>query len=137
MTSTINPQTALIYVMVTMAAVDASMSDKELRKIGNITAALPAFDEFSQEKLLPVAQECAAILQEEDGLATVLGLAKEALSPNMRETAYAMAADVAVADLKVGAEEQRLLEIIRNTLGVDRLVAVAIERGAQARHQTA
>ena len=56
MTSTISPQTALVYVMVTMAAVDASISDAELKKIGNVTAALPAFRDFSQEKLVPTAQ---------------------------------------------------------------------------------
>ena len=37
MDSTINPQAALIYVMVTMAAVDGNISETELRKIGNIT----------------------------------------------------------------------------------------------------
>jgi len=136
MQSTITPQTALIYVMVTMAAVDARMSDNELRKIGTVTSALPAFRDFSQEKLIPIAQECAAILEEDDGLATVLGLAKEALSEPMRETAYALAAEVAVADLKIGQEEMRLLEIIRHTLDVDRLTAAAIERGTRARHQT-
>jgi len=134
MTSTINPQSALIYVMVTMAAVDGTISDNELKKIGNITSVLPAFRDYSQEKLVPVAQECAAILQEDDGLDTVLGLVKEALPEHMRETAYAMATEVAAADLQIGQEELRLLEIIRHKLDVERLVAAAIERGTRARH---
>ncbi len=136
MTSTISPQTALVYVMVIMAAVDASMSDAELAKIGNITGVLPAFKDFSQQKLVPTAQECASILQENDGLATVLGLVREALPTHMHETAYALAADIAAADLKVGEEELRLLQIIANSLDVDRLTAAAIERGTTARHQT-
>lgn len=136
MTSTISPQTALVYVMVIMAAVDASMSDAELAKIGNITGVLPAFKDFSQQKLVPTAQECASILQEDDGLATVLGLVREALPTHMHETAYALAADIAAADLKVGEEELRLLQIIANSLDVDRLTAAAIERGTTARHQT-
>lgn len=134
MASTINPQSALIYVMVTMAAVDGSISDNELKKIGNITSVLPAFKDYSQEKLVPTAQECAAILQEDDGLDTVLGLVKEALPVHMRETAYAMATEVAAADLQIGQEELRLLEIIRHKLDVERLVAAAIERGTRARH---
>jgi len=136
MTSTISPQAALIHVMVTMSAVDARMSDAELAKIGNIISVLPAFRDFSTERLLPTARECAAILEEDDGLETVLGLAKEALPPHMLETAYALAVEVAAADLSVGQEELRLLELIRHGLGVDRLTAAAIERGARARHQT-
>lgn len=136
MTSTITPQAALLYVMVTMAAADASMTDDEMGKIGNIISVLPAFRDFSSEKLLPTAQECAAILQEDTGLETVLGLVKEALPVHMRETAYALAVDVAAADLTIEQEEMRLLELIRYTLDVDRLTAAAIERGARARHQT-
>lgn len=136
MTSTINHQSALIYVMVTMAAADARMGDEEMGKIGNVISVLPAFRDFSSEKLLPTAQECAAILQDDSGLDTVLGLVAEALPPHMRETAYALAVEVAAADLQVGQEELRLLEIIRHRLDVDRLTAAAIERGARARHQT-
>ena len=135
MTSTINHQAALIYVMVTMAAVDARMGDEEMGKIGNIISVLPVFRDFSTEKLLPVAQECAAILEDDAGLDTVLGLVKEALPVHMRETAYALAVEVAAADLQVGQEELRLLEIIRHRLDVDRLTAAAIERGTRARHQ--
>lgn len=134
MDSTINPQAALIYVMVTMAAVDGNISEKELKKIGNITSMLPAFENYAKEKLIPTAQQCAAILQEDDGLDTVLGLAKEALPGDMIETAYALAAEVAAADLQVGQEELRLLEIIRHKLDIDRLTAAAIERATRARH---
>lgn len=134
MDSTINPQAALIYVMVTMAAVDGNISETELRKIGNITSMLPAFVGYAKEKLIPTAQQCAAILQEDDGLQTVLGLAKEALPGDMKETAYALATEVAAADLQLGQEELRLLEIIRASLGIDRLAAAAIERATRARH---
>lgn len=136
MTATITPQAALIHVMVTMSAVDGQMTDAELGKIGNVIAMLPAFRDFAPDRLLPLVQECAAILQEEDGLDTVLGLVREALPEHLRETAYALAVEVAAADLKVRQEELRLLEIIRDRLDVDRLTAAAIERGARARHQT-
>ncbi len=53
----------------------------------------------------------------------------------MRETAYAVACDIAAADGKVSEEETRLLEMIRDGLEIDRLVAVAIERGARAHFQ--
>ena len=66
----------------------------------------------------------------------LLGLIKEALSPKLRETAYALAVEVAASDLVVGKEELRFLAILRDTFGLDKLVTAAIERSAIARYQT-
>ncbi|MEQ9143210.1 MAG: tellurite resistance TerB family protein [Parvibaculaceae bacterium] len=136
MPQTINPHTALIYVMVTMSAVDSAMSDNETRKIGNIVNNLPVFQDFNSDRFLSAAEECAAILQEDGGLDAVFGLVRDALPPHMYETAYALAVDVAAADLAVGQEELRLLQLLRDTLGIEKLAAAAIERGARARHAT-
>ncbi|MEN6542505.1 tellurite resistance TerB family protein [Parvibaculum sp.] len=134
--STIAPETALIYVMVTMSAVDRAMSDNELRTIGDIVKHLPAFRKFDTDRLIPIARECASILQEDGGLDAVFGLVKDALPPHLRETAYALAVEIASADLSVGQEELRLLQLLRDTLGVEKLIAAAIERGARARYAT-
>ncbi|MGB5950182.1 MAG: tellurite resistance TerB family protein [Parvibaculum sp.] len=134
--STIAPETALIYVMVTMSAVDRAMSDNELRTIGDIVKQAPAFRKFDTERLIPIARECASILQEDGGLDAVFGLVKDALPPHLRETAYALAVEIASADLAVGQEEIRLLQLLRDALDIEKLVAAAIERGARARHMT-
>ncbi|MBX3504860.1 MAG: tellurite resistance TerB family protein [Parvibaculum sp.] len=134
--STISPENALVYIMVTMSAVDRAMSDTELRDIGTIVQTLPAFRDFNPERLIPVAKECASILQEDGGLDAVFGLVRDALPPHLRETGYALAVEIAAADLSVGAEEMRLLQLLRDVLDIDKLVAAAIERGARARHMT-
>ncbi len=54
----------------------------------------------------------------------------------MRETAYALACDVAAADLDIVESEMTVLQQLRWRLSIDRLTAAAIERGARARHQT-
>ena len=59
-----------------------------------------------------------------------------ALPRKLHETAYALAVEVAAADLKVPDEEIRLLELLRDALHLDKLVTAAIERSARARHQT-
>lgn len=134
--STIAPQSALIYVMVTMSAVDNSMNDTELHEIGTLVQHLPIFRDFSPERIIPVARECASILQEDGGLDAVLGLVKDALPFHLRETAYALAVEVAASDLNVGQEEMRLLQLLRDALDIEKLVAAAIERGARARYMT-
>jgi len=136
MSQTINPHTALIYVMVTMSAVDSAMSDKELRRIGDIVTTLPVFESFPSDLLVQIAEDCGEILQEEGGLEAVFGLVRDALPKHLHETAYALAVEVAAADLVVQQEELRLLQILRDTLGIDKLSAAAIERGARARHMT-
>jgi len=135
MTQTINHHTALIYVMVTMSAVDRTMTDSELKRIGQIVQSLPVFDDFNPEMVVGIAEDCGAILQEEEGLKTVLGLVEGGLPKNLHETAYALAVDIAAADLTVEPEELRFLSMLRDTLGLEKLIVSAIERGARARHQ--
>ena len=132
---TINHHAALIYVMVIVSASDGVMSDRELQTIGDATKKLPIFRDFEEHHLLPMAQECAAMLREPDSLDPVLALVKEALPPHLRETAYLLALDVALTDSRVMLEELRVLDILRRALGIDRLVAAALERSARARYQ--
>jgi tellurite resistance protein len=134
---TISHHTALIYVMVVVSAADGAMNDKELKAIGDLTRSLPVFKDFDRDRLLVLAQDCSAILQEEDGLAVVLGLVKDALPEPLRETAYWLALEVAISDTQVKLEEGRIIETLRRALGINRLVAAALERGARARYQIA
>jgi tellurite resistance protein len=131
-----SPHDALIYTMVLVSAADRNMSDAELRTIGRVVNHLPVFKGFDEEALPKVAADCAALLGEEDGLDRTLDTILGSLPEHLRETAYAVACDVAAADGRVVNEEARLLQLLRDRLDIDRLVAAAIERGARARHQT-
>jgi hypothetical protein len=133
-TSTLNPHAALIYVMVVASAADASMSDRELHVIGDIVRTLPVFEGYQEEKIITVSRECAAILQEREGLDAVLGLVKEALPKYLRETAYALALEIVLTEAPVYAEENRILQRLKTTLDVDRLTAAALEKAAVVRH---
>lgn len=133
----ISHHAALIYTMVVMSASDGAMPDAELEAIGRRIRTLPVFRDFDPERLVAVTQECAAILQDDDGLNAVLGLVKDALPEHLRETAYYLALEMALTDSKVKLEEQRVLELLRHALGLERLIAAALERGARARYQTA
>jgi tellurite resistance protein len=133
MPATISPQTALVYVMVIAAVADGKLRNTELDTIGSIARILPAFKGFSREAINRAAGDCASMLDQEDGLDAVIGLVKEALPERLRETAYALACDVVAVDGWAAQEELRWLEMLRHELGLDRLHAGAIERGARAR----
>ena len=122
--------------MVLVSASDGEMTDAELSTIGSIVQHLPVFADYDVDLLTSAANNCTAMLDNEEGLETVLSLVAEALPEKLSETAYALACDVAAADAALSQEELRLLEMIRHQLDVGRLSAAAIERGAAARHAT-
>lgn len=128
-------QDTLIYVMVSIAAVDKVMGEEELLRIGNSVKMLPVFSGYSGDQLINATKACADILQDDEGLDTILGLAAS-LPENLQETAYSLAAEIAASDRKVAAEEVRFLQLLRARLDVDKLTCAALERGAQARYQT-
>lgn len=127
---------ALIHVMVTMSAVDRSMGDAELAKIGDAIKTLPVFEDYDTNSLVEDVSACSLILQEDDGLDQIFQNALSALPKHLHETAYALAVDVAAADLHLEQTELRLLQLLRQKMNIDRLACAAIERGAKARFQT-
>lgn len=137
MTAGLSHYEALIYVMVTMSAVDADMTDDELSRIGTIVNDLPSFSGFNADDLIPIAQSCAEQLGADGGLNRVLDRVSGSLPLQLHETAYALAVEVAVADMNLKQEELRFLELLRDALGLDKLSTAAIERGARARYQRA
>lgn len=136
MSGIISTEQALIYTMVTMSGVEGEINTIELAEIRQLVKSLPVFRDFDEHRIVTVAQEAGEILQDKEGLSAILGLVKKALSPRLRETAYALAVEVAAADLAVGKEELRFLAMLRDALGLDKLVTAAIERSAIARYQT-
>jgi tellurite resistance protein len=129
----IDSQAALIYIMVMVAAADNNMADAELHIIGDIVNHLPVFAGYDQKRLTKDLKDCAVMLGRDAGLEEGLKAVKTALPAKLRETAYALACDVAAAGGEISQETLRLLELLRHRLAVDRLVAAAIERGARAR----
>jgi tellurite resistance protein len=136
MTSPLSPQEALIYAMMTVAAVDRQVSEQELQRIGGIIKELPAFGGFGSDWLSREAQDCGRILSKPGGVDRVLEMIAAALAPELSETAYVLAAEVAASDLAIKAEETQFLELLADELGLDELICAALERGARARHQT-
>ncbi len=133
MTRSITPEEALIYGMVTISAADATMSDAELLRIGDLVRLLPVFAGYDSDNLAATAEAASTILNSSNGLDDLLELIAEALPEKLHDTAYALAVEVASADLSVRAEELRFLQMLRDRLNLDKLTIAALERSAMAR----
>jgi tellurite resistance protein len=131
----LSAQDALVAVMIATSAADDTMTMPEFHEITAIVGVLPVFEGYDTDRISEVGALVSDLFQEEDGLDALLGLIEQALPAHLRETAYALACDVAAADLRVAMTELRMLEELRHQLGVDRLTSAAIERGSRARHQ--
>jgi tellurite resistance protein len=126
---------AMIYLMVITSAADRDMTDVELARIGDVVRDWPVFQDFDERKLIAVAQDCQKLLQAEKGLDGVLELAGKAIPQRLYDTAYAAAVEVAAVDLEMRIEELRVIQKLRQHLGLDAAITQAIERAAKARHR--
>jgi len=128
---------ALIYAMVTTAAADREITAEELSRMTSIVRELPAFQKFNPAHFADVAQACGRHLSKAGGVERILGIIKESLPAQFRETAFVLAAEVALSDVEDHPDEERFLAMLAATLGIDRLTCAALERAARARHKRA
>jgi tellurite resistance protein len=135
MTVELDAPEALVCTMVLVAAADGGMTDREIGVMSGQVQTLPAFREFSREQLTLATEAAVNLLNEEEGLRHAARLIRNALTPKLRETAYALACEVVAADEVVGQQSLEMLAFVRAELHLDPLVAAAIERGVRARHQ--
>ena len=124
---------ALIHLMVIAASSDAKVSDRELEVISRLVTRSPVFDNFDRTQLGQVAAQAIDLIKDSSNLDKVMGMVLEAVPARLHDTAYALAVEVASVDLRLEQEELRFLEMIRDGLNLDGLVAAAIETSARAR----
>ncbi len=132
--ASMSPPDALIAVMIAVSASDEQMRTTELVAIQRIVNHLPVFANYDNDRIRLIAQTVFDLFEEEDGLAALFGLIRDALPERLNETAYALACDVVSADGTLQEVELRMLEEVREELQIDRLHAAAIEWGARVRH---
>jgi len=128
---------ALVLTMVLVAAADGSLTDREIGTMSGQVQTLPAFRDFTREQLAIATEAAVTLLNEEDGLKHAAQLVRDALSPRLRETAYALACEVIGGDQGRKSASFDMLEFVRDELQLDPLIAAALERGVRARYSTA
>lgn len=134
MVATLSIHEALIWVMVTTSAADRTINDRELSELDGLIARLPVFDGYAGDTAR-IAEACTAQMGDSDGLDTILDIVADALPERLYETAYALAVEVAAADVDVRQEELVFLQMIEDRFGLGKLTVAAIEHSARVRYR--
>ncbi len=120
----LSKQEAFAAVSVATIASDGNISQKEIqRTVTNLTA-IRFFRGYDLKDLNNTLHKVAALLRQH-GTAPVMKAVEEVLNKELLETAFFIAADLALADGLVKDEEE-LLEELQQTLKIDKAMATKI-----------
>lgn len=136
MAEQVSTQEALIYLMTTMCVADRGLDQVELRAIRFQIEQLPIFAGYNVDELPRTVNAAASVLTAGDGIDRILALVAGSLPLDLYETAYALAIEIAAADVHARQEELHLLELIRDGLNLSPLAVAAIEHSARVRYRT-
>lgn len=134
MQKTLTVHEALIWVMVTTAVADRSMTERELTQFERLIGFLPVFDGF-EASIGDIAEECTGYLKTTNGIDRILDRVVETLPERLYETAYALAVEVAASDVDVKQEELVFLQMLEDRLSLPKLHVAAIEYSARIRYR--
>jgi tellurite resistance protein len=126
---------ALLTIMLAMATVDGRRPDRELNMIADLARNLPVFSHLDADDVIDVLNTATERFELSSDVDILLAATCSILPDPLRETAYALAVEVAAADLLATQEELGLLESLRDTLEIDPLLAAAIEASARVRYR--
>ncbi|AFY32219.1 tellurite resistance TerB family protein [Calothrix sp. PCC 7507] len=119
----LNPGEALAAIILAATATDGYLSQDEAQCISSRLSCLKLFRSYSNDLMNRLFDKILTILQR-DGLNTLFNAAKESLSEDLREAAFAIVTDMILADGIVTEEEKSFLNDLYQSLGVSTEIAV-------------
>lgn len=129
-----NEQQAIMTIVVAAIKADGHVSQEEVQRLRGICILSPIFASNSP-------QQDEAIINFADTATEIFGdqaitKAAAALSPALRETAFAFASDMVLADGVLGPSEERFIEDLAKKLELRENVAQTIIYATMARNRT-
>jgi hypothetical protein len=114
---------AIAAVMIAAMSADGIRSGEELARLTN---ALTTARLFRQAAGDPAVVGRVAMLLEQHGDAAMLAACARAIPPDLRPTAFAMAADLVFADGRINEREKTYVDELERILGIDDTIALQI-----------
>ncbi|MEB3182716.1 MAG: tellurite resistance TerB family protein [Nostocaceae cyanobacterium] len=122
---TLSPAEAFAAICLAATASDGYFSEEEARGISFILSRMQLFKSYPHDVINRMFDKLVGILKRQ-GVSNLLNLAKQSLPYELRDTAFAVATDLVLADGVVTQEEQNLLNELYQALEVSPEVATQI-----------
>jgi tellurite resistance protein len=113
----LTPAEAFAAITVAAIASDGYLSDKETRCICTTLSRMKLFRSYTDDVMASMFDMLLNTIRRE-GMNFVFNTAKDSLNPDMREAAFAVAADLVLADGMLAQEERDFLNDLYQSLGI-------------------
>lgn len=115
------------FAAVALAAVasDGYLSEEEAQSIPFTLSRMKLFEQYSDDMMRRLFDKLLGKLQR-DGVGSLFATANESLPQDLRETAFAVAADLVLADGVVTEEERSFLDELFRALGISEEIATKV-----------
>jgi uncharacterized tellurite resistance protein B-like protein len=123
--TTLGPAEAFAAIALVAVAADGYMTDSESQAIGTSLGRMQLFRSYPDDVMRRMIERLLGILQRE-GVDVLYNAAMAALPDDLRETAFAVATDIVLADGEVTEEEENLLNDLYNALEIPEELALKI-----------
>ncbi|MEH1819697.1 Tellurite resistance protein TerB [Nostoc sp. C052] len=121
----LNPAEAFAVIILTATASDGYLSVEQANSIISVLSRMKLFKSYPHEMMDRLFDKILGILQG-DGFNALFNAAKDSLSQDLREAAFAVATDLVLAEGIVLEEEKNFLNDLYQALGVSSEIAIQI-----------
>jgi tellurite resistance protein len=121
----LNSAEAFAVIILTATASDGYLSVEQANSITSVLSRMKLFKSYPHEMMNRLFDKILGIL-EGDGLNDLFNAAKDSLSQDLREAAFAVATDLVLAEGIVAEEEKSFLNDLYQALGVSSEIAIQI-----------
>ena len=119
--SLLNPVDSLIYSMTLSAAIDGTISEKELKSINFFVNTLPVFKNFDKDSLPEKMSECMQLIEAEESFENILDAINSNLEKELKRTAFILSIEIMMTEMNIDEEAVRFLDIFGNILELSEL----------------
>ena len=121
----LNPEEAFAVIVLVATASDGYLSFEQANAISFMLFRMKLFKSYPHEMMNKLFEKILGILKG-DGFNSLFNAAKDSLSQDLREAAFAVATDLVLAEGIVAEEENNFLNDLYQALGVSSEIAIQI-----------
>ena len=124
-TAALTPQEAFAGILMGASGCDGHIADSEVGSLVTTLVRMKLFERFTDKQYNQMLNKLHGTLKKR-GVDALIDACAASVPENLRQTAFANACDIVLADGVVEPEEKAFMERLRDKLEIDKAIAVEI-----------